>query len=158
MVEFFAGNLPDVLYHGSLEPLEPDAVCLPAAGQHWWNLMDWDDYDEGLDGEDRTAYANIAWEYLGLRDEARTDVPEWARDLKDVAELGRRVGILFVTDDPGIAESRYGHVHGIDMTSPDILEAIPDPNPGTYSAWMLLVRAGAPLPVVRIPETLPSMS
>lgn len=155
MAEFFAGILPDVLYHGSLEPLDPDTACRPAEGQRWWNLIDWDDYDEGIDGEDRTAYANIAWEYLGLRDDARADVPEWARGLKDVADLGRQVGILFVTDDPQAAESRYGEAHEIDMTSPDILEAIPDPNPGTYSAWMLLVRAGKPLPVIRVMSPSP---
>lgn len=149
MAEFFAGILPDVLYHGSLEPLGPDTACRPAEGQRWWNLIDWNDYDQGIDGEDRTAYANIAWEYLGLRDDARADVPEWAHGLKDVDDLGRQVGILFVTDDPHAAESRYGEVHEIDMTSPDVLEAIPDPNPGTYSAWLLLVRAGRPLPVIR---------
>lgn len=155
MAEFFAGTLPDILYHGSFEALGSETVCVAAGGQHWWNVIDWDDYDEGVDGEDRTAYGNIAWEYLGLRNEERPDVPEWARDLKDIDDLGRQVGILFVTDDPGVAGDRYGSVHEIDMLSPHILEAIPDPNPGTYSAWMLLVKAGVPLPVRTAPVRAP---
>lgn len=158
MPQFLCGPLPDVLYHGSPAPLDAGTACLAAGSQHWWRLIDWSDYDEGFEGEDRTAYANLAWEYLGLRDADRADAPDWARDIRDVEDLGSRIGILFVTDDPEIALSRYGNVHEIDMTSASILEAIPDPNPGTYAAWILLVDAGGPIPLRSPAEDRPMVS
>jgi len=155
MADFFIGRLPDVLWHGSLEPLQPGAACRPACESAWWNEISWNDYDEDLEGEARTAYANVLFEHLGLRCPGSGDVPEWARHVGDPGQLGREFGILFVTDDPARAEALYGPVQAIDMTSPDILDVAVDPNAATHAAWILVMRAGAPLPVLDSPAARP---
>lgn len=147
MAKFFAGDLPDVLFHGSQQGIPQGMPCRCARETSWWRAMDWEEYDEGLEGDDRTAYANIVWEFLGLRDPERRDVPGWAKDVPDMEELSKRIGIFFVTDDERAAAGRYGPVHAVDMASPYILDVVPDPNPGTYNAWIVLIEAGRPLPL-----------
>ena len=149
MAQFFIGDVPDVLWHGSQDPIEPGTPCVPACECRWWREIPWEDYDAGIEGEERTAYANIVFEHLGLRSPDSGDVPDWAHGISGIEELGQEVGILFVTDDRSVAEDRYGPAKAIDMKSADILDLVPDPNPGTYNAWIAVIRTGSPIPVLQ---------
>jgi len=146
-------RLPEVMFHGTCSPAPLLGPCQPAASNRWWTAVGWDVYDEWVDGIDCEAgipYANIVWEALGLCDPGRADVPEWALDVRDFEDLGRRVGMLFVTDAHGTAraETLYGPLVEIDTAAPDILGAVHDPNARTHAGVILLVRAGAPLPLL----------
>lgn len=155
MADFFIGNVPDVLWHGSVNHLEAGMVCKPARDCAWWREMPWEAYDDDVEGEWRTAYANLVWEHLGLRSPESGEVPEWASNIATIEELGEAVSIMFVTDDREKAEERYGPAHAIDMTSEDILDVVPDPNVTIYNAWVIVMRAGSPLPLLGTPAPAP---
>jgi hypothetical protein len=141
-------HLPDVLHHGTTTPEALEGPCLPASQNRWWNRVTWQTFDTDFQ-EARLAYANIVWAGLGLREPGRPDAPDWARGIRTFRELGENFGILFVTDDPRRAETLYGPTVEIDMAHPSVLDVIEDPNALTHNAWVLVLRAGEPLPLMR---------
>jgi hypothetical protein len=152
MPRFFTGHLPDVLYHGTTNPEALANPCPPAAESQQWRKIPWRTYDSD-DQEARMAYANVVFDGLGLRD--RREVPDWAKSIRSIDDLAGRVGILFVTDNRVRAESLYGPVVEIDMTSPVILDVVKDPNTMTHDAWILVLKLGEPIPVLSSPDSAP---
>ena len=148
MPDFHLGHLPDVLFHGTTDAASLEGPCVPASESGWWNRIPWRVFDRDFD-EARMAYANVVWAGLGLAVPGRPEAPDWARRIRSFDQLAQRVGLLFVTDDPARAEHLYGPVVQIDVNHPSILDAVADPNAQTHNAWILILKAGEPLPLLR---------
>lgn len=153
MPEFHLGFLPDVLFHGTTDAASLAGPCVPASRSGWWSRIPWRTYETDFD-EARMAYANVVWEGLGLAERGRPKAPEWARRIRSFAQLAERIGILFVTDNPPRAETLYGPVIEIDMNHPSILDVVADPNALSHNAWILILKAGEPLPL-KAPSPVP---
>jgi hypothetical protein len=153
MPEFHLGHLPDVLFHGTTDKASLAGPCVAAACSSWWNRISWRTYDNDFQ-EARLAYANVVWRGLGLCEPGRPQAPEWAKRIRSFGQLAQRIGLLFVTDDRARAESIYGPVVEIDMNHPSILDVVVDPNALSHNAWILVLKAGEPLPL-RTPAATP---
>jgi hypothetical protein len=147
MPDFLVGSLPSVLYHGTTDPAALLGPCAPAAGSRWWGRIPWRVYDRDFQ-EARLAYANVVWDGLGLLESGRPHAPEWAQRIRTFDQLAQLIGILFVTDNRQRAEDLYGPTIEIDMNHPSILDVVVDPNAQTHNAWILVLKAGEPLPLL----------
>jgi len=143
------------MWHGTATPGFLDGPVPPARKCHWWSESDWDHHDDWMEGvgdpELGIPYANIIWEQLGLREEGRPQAPEWARGIKSFEELGMTVGILFVSPDREYAESWYGPTVEIDLSADQVLGVVWDPHIQNRDAYIVLIKAGEPFPVVKAP-------
>lgn len=155
--------MPDV-YHGSASEIAGNVVKAGREGTHWWRVIDHDvfldpPYDEGdpdhnmeMDHDVRTAYGNTVYEVF-----ASSQNP----DLKDMAHkyglhgLGEEVGILFVGMDRNYVESRYGPSVQIDLEAEGVLAIIPDDNVPSGGCWMVVMRAGSPMPISNVSTPAP---
>jgi hypothetical protein len=147
MPDFHFGPLPDVLFHGTVDRASLQGPCVPASKSGWWSRIPWRTFDSDFE-QARMAYANVVWSGLGLAVPGRPLAPEWAKRIRSFDQLAERIGLLFVTDDPDRARHLYGPSLEIDMTHPSILDAVEDPNVGTHNAWILVLKAGEPLPLL----------
>lgn len=147
MPAFHHGFIPDIVFHGTDDRMSLIGPCIPAARSRWWTRIPWRTYANDF-GQARMAYANIVWDGLGLAVRGRPQAPEWARRIRSFRQLAERIGLLFVTDDATRAGRLYGPVVEIDMTHPSILDAVIDPNALTHNAWILILKAGEPLPLL----------
>ncbi len=102
-----------------------------------------------MQSELRMAYGNTVFEaFKNSNDpELRAIAQQFGLDA-----LGNEVSILFVTDNPAYAE-RYGAVVEVDLDADGVLAVIPDDNiVEERGAWMLVLRAGSPFPLVPSPK------
>lgn len=152
IARIFTAPAPLRAYHGTTD-LSPLASGIPPASMcHWFMRTSWERHDRWMGGgphlEEGIPYANIVWEALGLRDRrARAEgVAPWARRIRTHAELGAECGMLFVTDRRQNAE-RYGECVEIDLASPLVLDVVDDPHVRTHRGWIVLIKAGARVPL-----------
>lgn len=148
----FTASVPEHAYHGSTD-IKPLVAGMPPANDcYWFTRARWEDHDSWMSGgpqlEAGIPYANIVWEAAGLRNRRRNPerVAPWAREIRTHAELAEEFGILFVTDELRAAE-RYGKAHEIDLEAAGIVDVIEDPHVRTHNGWILIIRAGAAVPI-----------
>jgi len=144
------------MWHGTATPGFLDGPVPPASQCGWWSRSTWEHHDAWMDGvgdpENRIPYANIIWDQLGLRERGRPNAPEWAKGIRSFKELGETVGMLFVSPDREYVESWYGGpALEIDLSADQVLDVVWDPHIQRRDAYIVLIKAGEPFPVLKPP-------